>query len=47
VTTLLELGGSGLIPGVQGVVNGEGIDPFTGLTYFALGSASTKVLAKK
>lgn len=47
VTRVLELGSENLIPGAQGVVTGEGIDPFTGLTYFALSSASTKVLAPK
>lgn len=38
--------GAALTP-LNGVVNGEGIDSFTGLTYFALGNASTHVLVKK
>jgi hypothetical protein len=38
----------GTSPGAQeGVVNGAGIDPFTGQTYFVLGSASAKVKASK
>lgn len=32
---------------MDGVVNGQGIDPFTGATYFALTNASSKVFAKK
>ncbi len=32
---------------LEGVVQGQAIDTFTGLTQFALGNASTKVLAKK
>lgn len=31
----------------HGVVNGQGVDPFTGSTYGALGNASGKVLADK
>lgn len=31
----------------QGVVNGEGVDPFTGKTYWLLGNASGVVKAKK
>lgn len=38
----------GTAPGAQeGIVNGTGIDSFTGATYFALGSASAKVKASK
>lgn len=47
---LVELGGTGLEqfgPTSDGVVTGKGIDPFTGKTYAALGSASQVVLAKK
>lgn len=43
---LVELGDEGLPP-QTGVVQGEGIDPATGLTYFALGNASAIVRAKK
>jgi hypothetical protein len=45
----IELGGDGLggVPLVNGVVLGSGIDPFTGQTYGALGSASSAVTAKK
>lgn len=45
----VELGGENLsiIPGQEGVVNGEAIDPLTGLTQFALGNASLIVSAKK
>lgn len=42
----VNLGGTGLLP-TQGVVNGEGVDPYTGATYAALGNASTIVKAKK
>lgn len=38
----------GTAPGMQeGIVNGTGIDSFTGATYFALGNASAKVKASK
>lgn len=40
------LGDDGLTA-IQGVVQGEGIDLYSGQTYFALGNASTTVLAKK
>ena len=43
----VQLGGSGLASLVNGVVLAGGIDPFTGLTYAALGSASGVVTAKK
>lgn len=43
---LVELGAKDLLP-TTGVVNGEGIDPFTGLTYFQLSNASAVVRAKK
>lgn len=43
---VVNLGGADLLP-TQGVVNGQAIDTFTGLTQFALGNASSKVLAKK
>lgn len=46
VGATVHLGAEGLSP-ADGVVQGTAIDPFTGLTYFLLGSASTKVLAKK
>lgn len=32
---------------LDGVVHGSGIDPFTGLTYTAIGNASSKVFARK
>ena len=32
---------------LEGVVNGQAIDPFTGQTHTALGNASSKVFAKK
>ncbi len=38
---------AGANPVTEGVVVGTGIDPFTGLTYTALGNASIKVFAKK
>jgi len=46
---LVELGTNGAVPlgANTGVVQGEGIDPFTGATYFALGSASAIVKARK
>lgn len=42
----VRLGAEGLSAS-DGVVQGTAIDPFTGLTYFVLGSASGKVFAKK
>jgi hypothetical protein len=36
-----------LLPGVQGVLTGESVDPFTGLPHWMLGNASLRVLAKK
>jgi len=41
------LGGSDLAPAVNGLVLAGGVDPFTGLTYAALGSTSSVVKAKK
>lgn len=32
---------------IQGVLNGQAFDPFTGQTHFALGNASSKVFARK
>ena len=43
----LRLGDDSLQAPLQGVVQGEGIDPFTGLAYAVLGSASLSVSAKK
>jgi hypothetical protein len=43
----IRLGANTLVAPMDGVVHGTGIDTFTGATYFALGNASTKVLAKK
>lgn len=45
----IELGedGLGALPLVNGVVVASGIDPFTGMTYGVLGSASNKVTAAK
>ena len=42
----VNLGGSSLTA-LQGVVNGQAIDTLTGVTQFALGNASTVVLAAK
>jgi len=42
----VHLGADNLIP-IDGVVHGTGIDSLTGATYFALGSASGVVFAKK
>lgn len=42
----VELGGASL-SALTGVVQGEGIDPFTGATYAALNNASAVVRAKK
>lgn len=49
VAPLVEIGGDGLgnAPLINGVVLASGIDPFTGATYGALGSASAVVMAKK
>jgi hypothetical protein len=41
------IGGNSLVPLTDGVVLASGIDPFTGSTYGALNSASTKVMAAK
>lgn len=43
----VQLGASGLIPPLHGLVLGGGVDPFTGLTYSVLGNASAVVKAKK
>lgn len=45
----VTLGGEApaVVAPLQGVVQGEAIDPFTGLTQFALGNASTVVAARK
>ncbi len=44
----VRLGGDAeLVDPTQGVVHGQGIDPFTGMPYFALGNTSTVVKAKK
>jgi len=43
---VVELGATGLAA-TAGVVQGEGIDPFTGMTYAALNNASSIVRAKK
>jgi hypothetical protein len=49
IAPLIELGDDGLggAPLINGVVLGSGIDPFTGATYGALGSASSRVTAAK
>jgi hypothetical protein len=41
------LGASGLTAPVNAVVLGGGIDPYTGVSYYALGNASLSVTAKK
>lgn len=43
---LVELGAENLLP-IDGLVHGTGIDPFTGLTQFALGNTSGVVRGKK
>jgi hypothetical protein len=43
---VVELGGID-VPTINGVVVGSGIDPFTGATYFSLGSVSRRVKAQK
>lgn len=43
----VHIGDGTLTATVNGVVVGSGIDPFTGATYAALGSASVNVMAKK
>ena len=43
----INLGGDSLTVPIHGVVQGEGIDPFTGLTQAALGNASLVVAAKR
>lgn len=45
--TLIQLGGDPLVAATDGVVLGSCPDPFTGATHFALGGASSVVLAKK
>lgn len=47
VANVIELGGEGLIPLQDGVVHGTGVDPFTGVPYFALGNTSAVVSVKK
>jgi hypothetical protein len=46
---LVELGGDGILPllPTDGVLTGLAIDPFTGAPHFALGNASTRVMARK
>lgn len=46
VAPKVELGGAALAP-TKGVVQGDCIDTFTGLSFAALGQTSTKVLAEK
>ena len=41
-----QLGKDGLTPPVNGLVLGAGVDPFTGLSYYTLGNASSTVMAK-
>ena len=47
VADRIELGGAGLDQVKQGIVNGEAIDPYTGLAQWQLGNASKVVGAKK
>jgi hypothetical protein len=47
VADLVELGGEGLTPIKDGVVQGLAVDPFTGLQQWQLGNTSTVVTAKK
>lgn len=44
--TKIEIGDRDLLP-PTGIVNGEAIDPFTGLTHFVLGNASAVGFVKK
>ena len=46
IGSLVKLGDESLVP-LDGVVQGRGIDPFTGLTYYLLGNTSAIVRAKK
>lgn len=43
----VQLGGTGLVAPVNGLVLGGGVEPFTGMTYAALQSASSVVKAAK
>lgn len=43
----VQIGDELQVPGLNGVLNGEAIDPFTGLTHFLLGNSSLTVAAKK
>ena len=43
----VQLGGTGLVAPVNGLVLGGGVEPFTGMTYAALQSASAVVKAQK
>ena len=45
--SLVKLGDEDVNPITDGAVCGTGIDPSTGLTYWELGSTSSKVLVKK
>ena len=45
--TVVELGAAGLTPVQDGVVTGQGKDPYTGLPYWMLGNSSSVVGAKK
>ncbi len=46
VADKIQLGADGLTPAQNGVVLGACVDPFTGATHFALGGASSAVMAK-
>jgi len=43
----IQLGDDTVLPGAQGVLTGESIDPFTGKPHSVLGNASLTVAAKK
>jgi len=47
VTGSVSLGGSNLLPSINGVMTGSDIDPITTLPYWMLGCGSTTVKATK
>lgn len=47
VANKIELGGEGLLPLIDGAINGSAVDPFTGLQQWQLGNASTVVGVKR
>ena len=47
VAQTVELGGSSLDPIQMGALNGQAVDPYTGLQHWQLGNASQTVMVKK